>query len=95
MSTLGTDDKNFDWEDAWRQHLDAPEPPQSGKILCLCQVIAKIVRTEDCKGTQGQLANSLVDTTFGPLATKPDCRGKILHLASRSRTVCMTLLKIF
>ena len=30
MSTIGTDDKNFDWEDAWRNRLDAPEPPLSG-----------------------------------------------------------------
>lgn len=30
MSTLGTNDRNFDWEQAWRGYLDAPEPPLSG-----------------------------------------------------------------
>ena len=39
MSTLGTDDRNFDWEQAWREYLDAPEPPLSGLQKCSLYIL--------------------------------------------------------
>jgi hypothetical protein len=40
MQTLGSDKRNIDWEAAWREKLDAAEPPTSGHLSSIITQIS-------------------------------------------------------